>query len=206
MTRLRSTMLRSMVAVLCALALPAMAAEVQVTVQDGSGKPLPGAIVFLDSPEAHKLVRPMAQQDMGQLKRRFVPEVLAVTVGTEVRFPNRDNVRHHVYSFSPAKKFELQLYSGTPANPVLFDRPGVVVLGCNIHDQMVAWILVLETPYFAQSGAPFGSARIEKVPAGNYTLRVWHAGLPVGAAAQAQPLAVAEGMAPVVVRLAGVTP
>ncbi|WP_284411634.1 methylamine utilization protein [Acidovorax sp. SUPP3334] len=195
-----------MAAMLCAWAFQAGAVEVQVTVQDSAGKPLPGAVVFLESAEARKLARPLSVQDMAQQKRRFVPEVLVVTVGTEVQFPNRDTVRHHVYSFSPAKKFELQLYSGTPANPVLFDRPGVVVLGCNIHDQMVAWILVLETPFFAQGGSPFGSARIDKVPAGAYTLRVWHAGLAVGALAYSQPLTVAEGAAPVVVRLAGVTP
>jgi len=206
MNRLRSPMCWGMAAMLWAWAVQAAAVEVQVTVQDGAGKPLPGAVVFLDSAEARKLARPMTLQDMAQQKRRFVPEVLVVTAGTEVQFPNRDTVRHHVYSFSPAKKFELQLYSGTPANPVLFDRPGVVVLGCNIHDQMVAWILVLETPFFAQGGSPFGNARIDKVPAGAYTLRVWHAGLPVGAPAYSQPLTVAEGAAPVVVRLAGVTP
>lgn len=206
MNRLRSPMCWGMTAMLWAWAVQAAAVEVQVTVQDGAGKPLPGAVVFLDSAEARKLARPMTLQDMAQQKRRFVPEVLVVTAGTEVQFPNRDTVRHHVYSFSPAKKFELQLYSGTPANPVVFDRPGVVVLGCNIHDQMVAWILVLETPFFAQGGSPFGNARIDKVPAGAYTLRVWHAGLPVGAPAYSQPLTVAEGVAPVVVRLAGVTP
>jgi plastocyanin len=103
-------------------------------------------------------VRPLAALEMAQQKKQFVPEVLVVPVGSEVRFPNHDTVRHHVYSFSPAKKFELKLYTGTPANPVLFDRPGVVVLGCNIHDQMVGWILVVDTPYYAQTLAATGKA------------------------------------------------
>lgn len=191
---------------LAALAAPgAWAALVQVAVQDGAGKPLPGAVAFLDSAQARRQVKPLVGAEVAQEKRRFVPEVLVVTTGTQVQFPNHDTVRHHVYSFSPAKKFELKLYSGTPANPVLFDQPGVVVLGCNIHDQMVGWILVVETPYYARADAS-GAVRIDKVPPGEYTLNVWHPGLPVGAPAVARPLLVAEGGAPVTVRLAGAVP
>ncbi|WP_442867014.1 methylamine utilization protein [Acidovorax sp. GBBC 3334] len=191
---------------LCLWGCAASAALVQVQIQDGAGKPLPGAVAFLDSVQAKRQAKPLAAAEVAQEKRRFVPDVLVVTAGTSVQFPNHDTVRHHVYSFSPAKKFELKLYSGVPANPVLFDQPGVVVLGCNIHDQMVGWVLVVETPYFARSDAS-GSVRIDKVPPGEYTLRVWHAGLPVGAPAQALPLVVAEpGGAPVAVRLAGVVP
>lgn len=184
---------------------PAVAATVQVAVQDGSGRPLPGAVAFLESPDAKKLVRPAQGVEMAQQKRQFVPDVLVIPVGTEVRFPNNDTVRHHVYSFSPAKKFELKLYAGTPANPVLFDQPGVVVLGCNIHDQMVAWLVVVETPYYAQTTAPAATARLDKVPAGAYRLRVWHAGLPVGAPAYEQALTVTEPgpAAPIVVKLQG---
>lgn len=185
--------------------LPAWSATVQVAVQDGSGRPLAGAVVFLDSPEAKKLVRPAQGVEMAQQKRQFVPDLLVIPVGTEVRFPNNDTVRHHVYSFSPAKKFELKLYAGTPANPVLFDQPGVVVLGCNIHDQMVAWLLVVETPFYAQTTVPAPTARLEKVPAGAYKLRVWHAGQPVGAPAYEQAITVTEpgAAAPVVVKLQG---
>ena len=113
----------------------------QVDVSDAAGKPVADAVVFLDSAEARKQVKPLAGVEMAQEKRQFVPGVLVVPVvpvGTEVRFPNHDTVRHHVYLFSPAKKFGLKLYSGTPSNPVLFDKSGVVTLGCNIHDQMVA--------------------------------------------------------------------
>jgi plastocyanin len=181
------------------------AATVQVDVVDGAGKPLPGAVVFLDSPEAKRLAKPLPQTDMAQRQRRFVPDVLPVTVGTEVRFPNQDTVRHHVYSFSPAKKFELKLYAGTPANPVQFDQPGIVVLGCNIHDQMVGWVVVLETPYYALTGTA-GNARLASVPPGAYRLRVWHSQLQVGAPAQEQPLTVAEGGGPVTVRMSGLAP
>lgn len=194
-------------AILAGAGLVAHAGTVQVTVQDGAGKPLPGAVVFLESPEAKRLVRPLAEAEMGQQNLRFMPEVLVVPVGTAVRFPNHDTVRHHVYSFSPAKKFELKLYAGVPANPVLFDQVGVAVLGCNIHDQMVGWVMVVDTPYYAQSVAPAGSAQIDKVPAGSYQLRVWHTSLPMGAAAHVQTLTVADtGGAPVVVRLAGARP
>ncbi len=79
-----------------------------------------------------------------------------------VQFPNKDNIRHHVYSFSAARKFELPLYSGTPAQPVLFDKVGVVKLGCNIHDWMIGYIYVTETPYFGKSNA---EGRVDMDPA-----------------------------------------
>ena len=88
-------------------------------------------------------------------------------------FPNKDDVRHHVYSFSPAKRFELPLYAGTPAAPVVFDRPGIVAIGCNIHDWMLGYLYVAETPYLARTGAD-GRARLENLPAGRYVVRVWH--------------------------------
>jgi hypothetical protein len=99
-----------------------------------------------------------------------------------VIFPNHDNVRHHVYSFSPAKRFELPLYAGVPAQPVVFDTPGVVVLGCNIHDWMVGYIYVSESPYFAKTRAD-GKAVIADLPPRNYVVRVWHPQLEGGEAA-----------------------
>ncbi|MFY3386043.1 methylamine utilization protein [Paracidovorax sp. MALMAid1276] len=185
----------------------AHAATVVVDVQDAAGKPLADAIVFLESAEARRQVRPQPGVDMAQEARKFVPGVLVVPVGTEVRFPNRDTVRHHVYSFSPAKKFELKLYTGTPANPVVFDRPGVVVLGCNIHDAMVGWILVVDTPHYARSAAGSGRVQIDNVPPGHYTLRTWHERLPVGAPPLEQPLSVpASGTGNAQVRLTGLQP
>jgi len=196
-----------------ALVLPALclvwgawAAGVQVQVLDGAGQPLGGAVVYLESAEARRLVKPLGVQEVSQENKQFLPAVRVLTVGTEVRFPNRDTVRHHVYSFSPAKKFELKLYTGTPAQPVLFDQPGVVVLGCNIHDHMVGWIVVLDTPYFAQTPATGGGASIGPVPPGSYRLRAWHPRLPVGTAAQEQALTVTAGGATATVRMTGLVP
>ena len=109
---------------------------------------------------------------MEQLDKEFVPRVKPVFVGSRVRFPNHDSVRHQVYSFSPAKKFDLPLYSGGAAPTVVFDVPGVVALGCNIHDWMVGYIYVSETPYFAAT-AKDGTALIKDLPAGDYNVRVW---------------------------------
>lgn len=185
----------------------AHAATVQVDVLDAAGKPVADAVVLLDSADAKKLAKPLANAEMAQEKRQFVPGVLVVPVGSEVRFPNNDSVRHHVYSFSQTKKFELKLYAGTPANPVLFDRPGVAVLGCNIHDQMVGWILVVETPFYTRSQAATGRAQIDNVPPGSYTLRTWHSRLPVGAPALEQAITVpATGTGTASVRMAGLLP
>ena len=189
----------------CGLSGVAQAATVQVAVQTPSGKPVAGAVAFLESPEAALAAKPMQGADMAQEKKAFAPDVLVVTRGTSVNFPNRDTVRHHVYSFSPTKKFELKLYTGTPANPVLFDRAGVAVLGCNIHDSMVGWVLVVDTPYFANTAAS-GSTSLTNVPPGNYTLRVWHANLPTGAEATSQPVKVAADGAVAVVRLSNLQP
>lgn len=187
------------------LAPSAWAATVQVTVQDDAGKPLPDAVVFLESREARALARPVDGAEIAQQGKQFTPAVLVVTAGTAVTFPNRDTVRHHVYSFSPTKTFELKLYTGAPANPVVFDRPGIAVLGCNIHDQMAAWVVVVETPYYGRSSAA-GIVALPQVPAGSYRLRVWHPGLPVGAPAADRALVVGATDAPQVFRLTGVVP
>lgn len=192
--------------VLCLLALPLRAGTLVVDVLQGSGLPLADAVVFLESPQARRQVRPLMKAEMGQAGKQFVPQVLVVTTGTEVDFPNRDTVRHHVYSFSPVKKFELKLYIGTPTQPVLFDQPGIAVLGCNIHDQMVGWIVIVDTPYFGRTAAQ-GQVVLDKLPPGNYRLRSWHPGLPVGAAALDQAVSVpAEGRLAVTVRMPGVAP
>lgn len=187
------------------LAPGAWASAVQITVQDDAGKPLPDAVVFLESREARALARPLDGAEMAQHAKQFDPAVLVVTTGTAVAFPNRDTVRHHVYSFSPSKTFELKLYIGAPANPVVFDRPGIAVLGCNIHDRMAAWVVVVDTPYHGRSGAA-GVVTLPKVPAGSYRLRVWHPGLPVGAPAADQALAVGAADIDKVFRLPGVVP
>ena len=153
------------------LSLPLAAATLTIRVQDGRGAGMTDAVVYA-VPEGREL--PLAQKTavMDQRNRSFVPHVLPVQVGTLVSFPNSDDVRHHVYSFSPARTFQLPLYKGTPAAPLLFDRAGVVTLGCNIHDQMSAFIFVVDTPYFAKTVN--GSATIDGVEAGRYTVHVWY--------------------------------
>ena len=165
--------------VICATTSLAQAAVVSVTVTDDAGQPLADAVVMLE-PAAGKLpVKPMAQVDVAQAKRQFEPRLTVVTVGTAVNFPNFDTVRHHVYSFSPIKTFELKLYTGVPSAPIVFDKPGAAVLGCNIHDRMAAWVVVVDTPHHARTGAN-GVARLDGVSAGSYRLRTWHAGVPAG--------------------------
>jgi plastocyanin len=154
--------------------MPALAAELHVTVKDRHGKFVADAVVLAtpsDPKSAQRAKPPMDAVD--QVDKQFVPYVKPVFVGSKIRFPNSDNIRHQVYSFSPAKKFELPLYGGTDAPPVVFDKPGVVVLGCNIHDWMVGYIYVSETPFFAKTESA-GSAAITGLPPGEYTVRIWH--------------------------------
>ncbi len=183
----------------------AQAATLQVNVQDEQGRPLPDAVVFLESRDAARAVKPQEGVEVAQQNRAFVPGVQVVTRGSSVNFPNRDTVRHHVYSFSPTKKFELKLYIGTPASPVVFDQAGVVVLGCNIHDEMVGWILVMETPHYGRSAAN-GRVVLADVPEGSYRLRVWHSHLPVGVAASSQAQTVGAAGGTVTVQLKGLVP
>ena len=192
-------------AALLILAGPASAATVQVTVQDSNGRALPDAVVFLESREARIAVKPAQGAEMAQVNKQFDPRVLVVPMGTSVTFPNRDTVRHHVYSFSPAKNFELKLYAGIAANPVVFDKVGIAVLGCNIHDNMAAWVVVVDTPYYARSSAG-GTVSLANVPPGSYRLRVWHPGLAVGAPAADQALMVGATDSATTYRLAGVSP
>ncbi|PKM18229.1 MAG: methylamine utilization protein [Gammaproteobacteria bacterium HGW-Gammaproteobacteria-15] len=151
----------------------ALAAKLEVQVQNSSGQPMAGAVVFLESAAASAAVKPAATAQIIQRDTTFIPEVLVIPRGSAVTFPNQDTVRHHVYSFSAIKPFELKLYVGTPTEPVLFEQSGVAALGCNIHDQMIAWVVVLDTPYYSHTNND-GLAVLNDVPAGDYTLRVWH--------------------------------
>jgi plastocyanin len=179
--------LSGLVAVACLHMASARAEPLRASVVDQTGAPVVDAVVYATpvdisnkeaKPSVHK--RPTAIID--QIKRRFVPLVSVVQTGTAVSFPNRDNIEHDVYSFSPAKRFELHLYHGIPAKPVVFDQPGLVVMGCNIHDQMIAYLLVVDTPWFAKTDA-HGQASIENVAGGAYRLTVWHYRM-----AEAEPL------------------
>ena len=155
-------------------AVHAQTAEISALVKDAAGRPLAEAVVIAFPSDGSVRVPAKPRDDaIFQVDKEFVPKVSVVLAGTAIAFPNNDSVRHHVYSFSPAKKFELPLYQGVPAKPVVFDQPGVVVLGCNIHDWMVAYVYVSESPHYAKSGAD-GKATIAALPAGSYAVRVWH--------------------------------
>ena len=154
-----------------AIATPLLGATITARVSDARGRAINDAVVYA-VPEGRQL--PLAKRTavMDQRNRMFIPHVLPVQTGTSVQFPNSDDVRHHVYSFSAAKTFQLPLYKGTPANPEVFDRAGVATLGCNIHDQMSAFIVVVDTPFFAKTAN--GVAELSDVDAGRYTVRVWY--------------------------------
>jgi plastocyanin len=166
--------LRAFALFLAAAPTAAMAANVDITVRSADGAPVKDAVVLIDSPKA----RPgpihfdwpyeVAQQNIS-----FQPHVLIVPVGATVTFPNRDKVRHHVYSASRVAKFDFKLYGHDETRSQLFDKPGAVALGCNIHDVMSGFIYVTTTPYAMRTDAN-GHAVIANVPAGGATLRVWH--------------------------------
>jgi plastocyanin len=147
------------------------AGALDVTVVDAHGAPVGLVAVYAvpDKPAAAAPAKPNAVMD--QKHKEFVPHVLVVQAGTSVDFPNNDTVSHHVYSFSEPKSFELPLYKGDAHPPLVFDKPGIVVLGCNIHDDMLGYIYVVDTPYFATTDEA-GKARIA-LPAGGYSVRVW---------------------------------
>ena len=168
--------MRSLIVILvCILCGPLEAGSIAVTVKDSKGGDVPDAVVY--AKPGNPLNLPQKKQGIiDQQDKQFVPYVTAVQVGTAVLFPNKDNIRHHVYSFSPAKKFELPLYAGVPAEPVIFDKPGFVTLGCNIHDWMVAYVAVLPTPYFQVTGKE-GRATLRDLPPGPYSIEVWQPSL-----------------------------
>ncbi len=162
----------------------ASAASVTVMVSDSAGKPLPDTVVVVD-PEAGVAVP--KQSKPGRIEQRgltFQPLVSVIQTGSELSFPNYDKVKHHIYSFSPAKKFDQKLYSGVAAAPQIFDKAGTVVLGCNIHDRMVAYVKVVDSPYFAKTDAA-GMARIDLPAAGKYTVTAWHYNMSGATASQA---------------------
>jgi plastocyanin len=150
----------------------ANAGDIQVLVTDSSGKPVPNAVVTLDLPGSPEN-RP-GQFRVNQKDLEFHPYVLVIPVGSTVDFSNLDPVRHHVYSFSAAKKFDLKLFGKGESRSVRFDQPGVVAIGCNIHDSMQAFIHVSASPLAARTG-PDGRVTLRGAPAGVHALHIWHA-------------------------------
>ena len=163
------------------------AASVTVQVLDIAGAPVPNAVVYAEPTSGQVVPKSLKQAEVEQKDVKFFPLVSVVQVGTPILFPNHDKVRHHVYSFSPAKTFEMKLYSGVPSSPILFDKVGTVVLGCNIHDQMVAYVQVVNTPFFGKTDMS-GRVRLDGLVNGKYALKAWYFKMAPNEAAMEQPI------------------
>jgi plastocyanin len=148
-----------------------LAGGLVVAVQTANGRPLAGAVVTLRPLNGNSHSSTPVNAVMDQINRTFVPDLLVIPVGSTVAFPNSDSVSHQIYSFSPAHKFQLPLYRGKPYPPVIFDQAGIVTLGCNIHDSMLAYVLVTDAPFFGRADAT-GSWSVD-LPHGTYRLTIW---------------------------------
>ena len=161
-------------ALMLALVSGAKGARLDVFIADQRGGAVQNAVVTLRPAIATSVPpRPASEVEIEQVGQRFVPRVVAVPIGTWVKFPNRDPIRHHVYSFSPAKRFEIKLFKGDEADPVFFDKPGLVAIGCNIHDWMSGYVYVSDDPYFATTDNE-GRADWDGLPSGEYRATIWH--------------------------------
>ncbi len=169
----------------------ASAADLTVSVTDRNGQSVKDAVVYA-LPLSGRAPARKSSAEVEQRDKQFVPYVSAVQTGSRVQFPNRDTVKHHLYSFSPAKKFELPLYAGTPPEPIKFETEGLVTLGCNIHDWMIAFILVVPTPWFRVTDAN-GSAQLRDLPTGSYNVEVWQPRLRNSSEQSRQQVAVKAG-------------
>lgn len=183
--------MRNLLALLILLACPlaAHAADLEVVLKDARGQPVPDAVVtFTPSQGAGRPAHFPWPMVMAQHNIAFEPHVLIAPLGADISFPNQDTVRHDVYSFSPAKRFELKLYGHEQARAVHFDKAGVVAVGCNIHDRMSGFIVVVDTPYAAKTDGA-GRAVIAGAPDGAGVLGVWQEDLKAPGNAISRPLA-----------------
>ncbi len=168
-------MIRSLFLTAAALfaAHPATAATIVVQVRDATGATVPNAVVTINLSGRPTPAPRGGTYSIEQRNIQFQPFVTIVAAGSDVSFPNRDKVRHHVYSFSPARKFELKLYAREDNRAVRFDQAGIVSLGCNIHDKMSAYVAVVDTPWAAKTDAN-GMVRLTGVSGGAMNVTVWH--------------------------------
>jgi len=195
-----ATILVAAAGMLATRAAVAAGAAVTVTVTQGGDKPLAGTVLMLHPLGAPQHPQAPVRATMDQVNRMFVPDVLVIPVGSTVSFPNTDKVRHQVYSFSPAHRFQLPLYSGKPYPPQHFDRAGLVTLGCNIHDWMLAYIVVTDAEFFGSTDGS-GKWSIKDVPSGRYRMEWWHPRLREFPASDSREIEV-SGTEPVEVRVA----
>ncbi len=166
--------------------------DVRAVIKDAKGNAVPDAVISLHTLDRAEFP-PLATGpvEIVQKDQEYMPYVTVVRAGTAVVFPNEDTIQHHIYSLSKAKRFEKPLYAPGARETVLFDQPGIVTLGCNIHDWMVAYVVVLPTAYFAKSDAN-GIATLH-VPAGRYRVEVWHPRL---ASSDTREVKIGPGAAP----------
>lgn len=171
-----SRLARYLVLAWLAAAFHAGAADLSVNLRDQNGRPVGGAIVTVEAPGAGStLPAPPApvEKSIDQRNQAFVPDLETFRVGDRLVFRNNDNTRHHVYSFSKVKSFEFVLAKGENAAPIAFDKPGVIAVGCNIHDAMIAYLFVSDAPWIGRTDAG-GNVRLEGLPAGAFLVSAWH--------------------------------
>lgn len=178
-----------------ACAVPLQAAEsVRIELRDASNAPAAAVVLYLQGATLEQAPAGTANVVIDQRDKTFVPGYVVLQRGTPVEFPNHDTVSHHVYSFSDPNAFELPLYKGAPAKPVVFQRPGIVTLGCNIHDRMIAYVVVVETPYFGITAAD-GGLIFPAVAPGRYQVMAWSPRLDPAKAVPVNTLEISAGSA-----------
>jgi plastocyanin len=151
----------------------AWATSLVIQVHKKDGKPLAGAVLTLSAESQRLPPSAPIHAILDQVDLAFVPDIIVLPVGSSVSFPNSDAVSHQVYSFSNARRFQLPLYRGKPYPPVTFDQVGLITLGCNIHDNMLAYVMVTDAPFFGRTDAK-GDWTAPNVPPGSYRLKLWH--------------------------------
>lgn len=166
------------------------AGALTIRITDKAGKPIPGAVVVLNAQKGNFDSISAKEDLIDQIDKEFINHVTVVQVGAAVYFPNHDKIRHHVYSFSEANNFEIPLYEGMPERPIVFDKPGIVALGCNIHDWMQAYVYVTDSPYYSLAGD--NGVALINLPAGEYVVESWHPQLQ-GFAVDAQTVEIEAG-------------
>jgi plastocyanin len=169
---LRATALCVAATTLAVVAAGPQGVDLHGTAHAGTS-PAPDAVVWLDAPNAPAVAARKAVLDQRNLN--FSPRVLAIRVGTAVDFPNNDRVFHNVFSFHDGKRFDLGMYPVGATRPITFDQPGLSRIFCNIHPNMAAYVMAVDSPYFAVSDAS-GAFTIASVPPGTYTYHAWRAG------------------------------
>lgn len=172
--RLASVLKRGGLLLGLAWSATAWAESLSLRIVDTAGRPVENAVVTL-RPATGAAPRPRIEAGyrVNQQDMQFHPFVSVVPTGASVAFPNFDPFRHHVYSFSPAKRFELKLFAKDQTRRITFEKPGIVAIGCNIHDAMSAYIFVTDTAWTARSLAN-GSVRFDDAPGGDFVLQLWH--------------------------------